>query len=76
MKTMIAICVAIGIAWFSFLVFLLRDSTRPFVVDCTNAPPQYRGAGEWIDAGTRVRCAKDGEKGVKHNLFYSDSIIP
>ena len=50
-------------------------ASQPLVVDCSNAPPQYREAQHWLDAGHKVRCAVGSEKGETNNLWYSDAII-
>lgn len=54
---------------------LLNYFEPMLIVSCENAPPQYKEAQHWIDAGKRVRCAREGEKGETNNLYYSDAQI-
>lgn len=48
------------------------------LVDCSNAPHQYREATFWLDEGGRWRCAvtdKEKAKASVNYLFYSDAVV-
>lgn len=68
------VCVGI-IALVAMIVFITLQEPAPKVLNCSGAPAQYKQAETWLDEGGSYRCAKEGEKGAEHYLFYADGQI-